>query len=99
MARARPDGLQGLREARLATAIDGRTVENEDLVNLPNWLPLRFRLADGAWFDMRSSNAIEHRLELDLWREPSDRAISECLLAARGRLGVTGPRGRSGNAC
>lgn len=53
---------------RLTTDIDGQTVENEDLVNLPNWLPLRFRLAGGAWFDMRSADCIEHRLELDLWR-------------------------------
>ena len=29
------------------TDIAGRTVENEDLVNVPNWLPLSFRVADG----------------------------------------------------
>jgi alpha,alpha-trehalase len=35
---------------RLTTKIDGRDVENEDLVNLPNWLPLTFRVDDGEWF-------------------------------------------------
>jgi trehalose/maltose hydrolase-like predicted phosphorylase len=68
---------------RLTTVVDGRSLENEDLVNLPNWLPLRFRLAGGAWFDMGSANALEHRLELDLrrgiltrhlrWQEPDGR--------------------------
>jgi hypothetical protein len=29
---------------RLTTVIDGRPIENEDLVNLPNWLPLTFRI-------------------------------------------------------
>jgi trehalose/maltose hydrolase-like predicted phosphorylase len=68
---------------RLMTVVDGHSVENEDLVNLPNWLPLRFRLAAGAWFDMRSASALEHSLELDLrrgiltrhlrWQEPDGR--------------------------
>lgn len=53
---------------RLTTVIDGQILENEDLVNLPNWLLLRFRLADGAWFDMRAADVLEHRLELDLRR-------------------------------
>ena len=38
---------------RAETEIAGRTVENEDLVNVPNWLPLRFRIAGGQWFDVR----------------------------------------------
>jgi trehalose/maltose hydrolase-like predicted phosphorylase len=53
---------------RLTTVINGRAFENEDLVNLPNWLPLRFRLAGGAWFDMRVADALDHHLELDLLR-------------------------------
>src|SRR5215216_3330670 len=51
---------------RLATEIAGREVENEDLVNVPNWLPLAFRVAGGRWFDMASADVLEHRLELDL---------------------------------
>ena len=53
---------------RLTTVINGRTLENEDLVNLPNWLPLRFRLTGGDWFDMQLADGLEHRLELDLQR-------------------------------
>ena len=37
---------------RLVTEIAGRTVVNEDLVNVPNWLPLSFRVAGGPWFDV-----------------------------------------------
>jgi trehalose/maltose hydrolase-like predicted phosphorylase/beta-phosphoglucomutase-like phosphatase (HAD superfamily) len=51
---------------RAETEIAGRTVENEDLVNVPNWLPLAFRVAGGPWFDMASAEVLEHRLELDL---------------------------------
>ena len=47
---------------RLRTDIAGRVVENEDLVNFPNWLALGFRIAGQVWFDARSVKAasIEH---------------------------------------
>jgi trehalose/maltose hydrolase-like predicted phosphorylase/beta-phosphoglucomutase-like phosphatase (HAD superfamily) len=51
---------------RLVTEIAGRKVVNEDLVNVPNWLPLRFRVAGGAWFDVRQADVPDHRLELDM---------------------------------
>ena len=51
---------------RLQSAIAGRTVENEDLVNFPNWLALSFRIDDGDWFDMSSVTIIAYRQELDL---------------------------------
>lgn len=35
---------------RLVSRIVGRDVENEDLVNFPNWTPLSFRVDDGPWF-------------------------------------------------
>jgi len=35
---------------RLKTEIAGEIIENEDLVNVPNWLPLSFRIEDGDWF-------------------------------------------------
>ena len=53
---------------RLRTDIAGRTVENEDLVNVPNWLPLSFRVAGGEWFDVRNVDLLEHHQELDMHR-------------------------------
>ena len=41
---------------RLRTNVAGRVVENEDLVNFPNWLPLNFHIADEVWFDARTNN-------------------------------------------
>ena len=32
---------------RLRDTVDGHTIENESLVNLPNWLPLTFRAEGG----------------------------------------------------
>jgi alpha,alpha-trehalase len=51
---------------RLTTSIGGREVENEDLVNLPNWLPLTFRVEGGEWFDAGSVELVDYRQELDL---------------------------------
>ncbi len=41
-------------------------VENEDLVNLPNWLSLCFRISDDDWFDLRRVEVLSYRQELDL---------------------------------
>ncbi len=51
---------------RLSTDLSGRVVENEDLVNLPNWLPLTFRLHGGNWFSLRAADIITYRQELRL---------------------------------
>jgi alpha,alpha-trehalase len=51
---------------RLTTRIAGEEVENEDLVNLPNWLPLAVRLDGGAWLDLRRLEVLEYRQTLDL---------------------------------
>ncbi len=37
---------------RLATPIAGRDVWNEDFVNIPNWLSLRFKIDDEPWIDL-----------------------------------------------
>jgi alpha,alpha-trehalase len=52
---------------RLQTNVAGRMIENEDLVNLPNWLPLSFRPADGDWLNLQRDEVIAYRQELDLW--------------------------------
>ncbi len=53
---------------RLKTDLAGRVVENEDLVNMPNWLPLTFRLEGGDWFNVRAVKLLEYRQELDMAR-------------------------------
>ncbi len=61
---------------RLHTDIAGRVVENEDLVNLPNWLQLKFRIGTEDWFDMRAVTLSSYRQELDLRRGMLLRSIS-----------------------
>ncbi|MBK5205345.1 MAG: beta-phosphoglucomutase family hydrolase [Polaromonas sp.] len=61
---------------RLRTDIAGRVVENEDLVNGPNWVALGFRIAEQGWFDERSVKLLSYRQELDLRRGMLLRRIS-----------------------
>ncbi|MFB3115322.1 MAG: glycoside hydrolase family 65 protein [Nitrospirales bacterium] len=51
---------------RLHTEIGGQTIENEDLVNLPNWLVLTFRDPGGNWFNLQAVDILSYRQELDL---------------------------------
>ncbi|NIR46770.1 MAG: glycoside hydrolase family 65 protein [Gemmatimonadetes bacterium] len=51
---------------RLKTEIAGREIENEDLVNWPNWTLLTFRIDDGDWFSFEGVEILEYRQELDL---------------------------------
>ena len=51
---------------RLQSEIAGRVIENEDLVNLPNWLSLSFRIEDDEWFDLRRVEITSYLQELDL---------------------------------
>jgi trehalose/maltose hydrolase-like predicted phosphorylase len=60
---------------RLRTDIAGRVVENEDLVNFPNWLALQFRIGDQDWFDARTVKLLSYRQELDLRRGMQLRCI------------------------
>jgi alpha,alpha-trehalase len=53
---------------RLTSEVAGREVHDEANVNLPNWLPFRFRIEDGGWFDVSRVQLIEYRQELDLRR-------------------------------
>ncbi|MFI9151657.1 glycoside hydrolase family 65 protein [Streptomyces sp. NPDC053367] len=49
---------------RLTSRVAGRSVENEDMVNVPNWLPLRFRPHGGAWLTPDTAEVLEHALVL-----------------------------------
>ncbi len=51
---------------RLADDISGVRVENESLVNVPNWLPLTFRINGGPWFDIDGVTILSYRQHLDL---------------------------------
>lgn len=51
---------------RLESEIAGRVVQNEDLVNLPNWLPLGFRIGDAEWFDLKAVEILNYCQRLDL---------------------------------
>ncbi|MCX4092473.1 trehalose-phosphatase [Nocardia sp. alder85J] len=53
---------------RLTDEIGGRSVENESLVNLPNWLPVTFRIDGGPWFDLDAVEILSYRQEFDLRR-------------------------------
>jgi len=51
---------------RLKTKVARQTIENESLVNLPNWLPVKFQFQKGDWFDVEKVKVLEYRQELDM---------------------------------
>jgi alpha,alpha-trehalase len=53
---------------RLSDEISGRSIENESLVNLPNWLPFTFRTEDGEWFSIDDVEVLFFRQALELDR-------------------------------
>ncbi|MEZ0351545.1 trehalose-phosphatase [Mycobacterium sp. pR1184] len=50
----------------LADQIAGRRIENESLVNLPNWLPVTFRIDDGPWFSVDDVELLSYQQTFDL---------------------------------
>ena len=73
---------------RRKTEIAGRTVENEDFVNLPNWLSLTFRPEDGEWFHPNTYEILTWTRELDLKQGILTRALH-----------VRDPQGRETRLC
>jgi trehalose/maltose hydrolase-like predicted phosphorylase len=73
---------------RLTDVVDGVEISNESLVNLPNWLVLRFRVDDGDWFGLGDDTLLEQRLELDLRRGVLTRHLTVATPAGW-RLAVT----------
>ena len=51
---------------RLEDVIAGTTTDHESLVNLPNWLPLTFRIDGGTWFDVGAVELLSYRQVLDI---------------------------------
>ncbi|MEJ2593601.1 MAG: beta-phosphoglucomutase family hydrolase [bacterium] len=52
---------------RLKTNVAGRDIENEDFVNVPNWLKMSFSIAGGEWFDPDNTTYLEISRELHLY--------------------------------
>ncbi|HEX6299819.1 MAG TPA: glycosyl hydrolase family 65 protein [Acidimicrobiia bacterium] len=61
---------------RLATEKAGREIENESLVNLPNWLAVTFRVEDGPWFSIDDVDIKFFRQALELDRGILIREVS-----------------------
>jgi len=53
---------------RRTTRFAGKSIENESLVNVPNWLTLTFSIESGPWFDLGSVDILEFSQQLDLRR-------------------------------
>ena len=51
---------------RLVDNVAGTEIDNESLVNLPNWLALTFRIDGGSWFDIDAVTVLSYRQTLDL---------------------------------
>lgn len=60
---------------RLASTVAGGTVENEDLVNAPNWLTTAIRIDDSEWFNLSDVDVEEYRKELDMRRGVLTRTV------------------------
>ncbi len=50
---------------RLVSKVGDRDVENEDFVNIPNWLQITFKIDDGEWFDPSQANILDCYRNLD----------------------------------
>lgn len=51
---------------RLDDVIGGAAQQHESLVNLPNWLPLTFRINEGDWFNIDEARLLTYRQTLDM---------------------------------
>ncbi len=60
---------------RLESDIDGLSVEDESMVNVPNWLVLRFRPEGGDWFEPATAELVDYRQVLDMRRAVLEREL------------------------
>jgi trehalose/maltose hydrolase-like predicted phosphorylase len=68
---------------RLESVVGGRTIVNEDLVNFPNWLPVKLRPENGEWLDPAAMTLLAYRQELRLREGILVRAYRVCDEAGR----------------
>lgn len=60
---------------RLKSKIAGRIVENEDLVNIPNWLCFNFRISGEEWFQLKNVKILFYRQFLHIKKGILNRTI------------------------
>jgi beta-phosphoglucomutase family hydrolase len=60
---------------RLSSVVEGRSSEDEHMVNAPNWLTLDLALADGKWWSQGGLTFRRERRELDLRRAVLRRSV------------------------
>jgi len=53
---------------RLRDEVAGQSVDNESMVNLPNWLPVTIAIEGGDWLTLDQVEVLTQRQELDLRR-------------------------------
>jgi len=51
---------------RAISSIKGKRIENEDLVNWPNWLFLTFRIGESEWLDLNKLEVLKYTVRLNL---------------------------------
>jgi len=61
---------------RLVSSIHDRSVEEEHLVNVPNWLPLDIRIGNGPWWSSGKLPVHQERRELNLRLGVSTRYVT-----------------------
>jgi trehalose/maltose hydrolase-like predicted phosphorylase len=61
---------------RLQSEINGKTIENEDLVNWPNWLCLTFRIEGEDWFNLQEVNVQDFDQVLDVQQGLLERKLT-----------------------
>ncbi|NOR76048.1 MAG: beta-phosphoglucomutase, partial [Draconibacterium sp.] len=50
---------------RLISKVADRDIENEDLVNIPNWLFINFKIGNGEWFNIDNTEIISIKRRLN----------------------------------
>ncbi len=60
---------------RLRDDVGDRVVENESIVNLPNWLDLRIAIGDDDWIDLSRVQVEHHHQRLDMRRGVLSRQV------------------------
>ena len=60
---------------RLKTKVAEKIVENEDLVNIPNWLCLNFRIQGEDWFQLKDVKILFYRQHLQMKKGILNRTI------------------------